>query len=135
MGTAPEVMEVLWKKGPRDTFLSSVLGTGTESVYSKNCHPPPPTTHTHTHTHRHTHTHTQSIASLHLEHLHHLRALGVMATVTMTTAEKLDEGDETAGSSDRELGAKEQSTCADPPVTCHPLPPSSLSYGRLEERL
>lgn len=41
-----------------------------------------------------------------------------MATVSMTTAEKRDDGDETAGRRDEELRAKEPSTCADPP--CDP---------------
>lgn len=45
-----------------------------------------------------------------------------MATVSMTTAEKLDDGDETAGSSDEELWAKEQSTCPDPPVISSNIP-------------
>lgn len=74
----------------------------------KNCH--------------HTRAHTRIVHSLPapgtLEHLHHLRAPGVMATVSMTTAEKRDDGDETAGRSDEELGAKARSTGTDP--TCDP---------------
>lgn len=37
-----------------------------------------------------------------------------MATVSMTTAEKRDDGDETAGRSDEELWAKERCTGTDP---------------------
>lgn len=62
----------------------------------------------------HTHTHnpsTRSTVSLHLEHLHHLLALGVMATVSTTTTEKLDDDDddddETAGRVDEQLRAEE----------------------------
>lgn len=43
---------------------------------------------------------------LHLEHLHHLRALGVMATVSTGTTEKLDD-DETAGRVAMELRAEQ----------------------------
>lgn len=48
-------------------------------------------------THTHTHTHCSpphSPRSLHLEHLHHLRAFGVMATVSRTTTEKVDDDDD-----------------------------------------
>lgn len=94
------------KKGPEP--VSSCLSPESEagSVYSKKLSP-------------HACTHTRIVHSLPapgtLEHLHHLRAPGVMATVSMTTAEKRDDGDETAGRSDEELWAEERS---DP--TCDP---------------
>lgn len=40
-----------------------------------------------------------------------------MATVSMTTAEKLDDGDETAGRGGEEPWAEERSTCTDPTCT------------------
>lgn len=52
------------------------------------------------------HTRTQSTVPLHLEHLHHLRASDVMETVSMTTTEKLNDGDETAERGEEELRTK-----------------------------
>lgn len=106
-------MGLLWKKVPEPLSSRLSWGLDRDQFTVKTVTP-------HTHTQRHT-VHSLSAPGT-LEHLHHLRALGVMATVSMTTAEKLDDGDETAGSSDEELWAKEQSTCPDPPVISSNIP-------------
>ena len=48
------------------------------------------------------------MVSLHLEHLHHLLTVGVMATVSAATIEKLDSDSDAAGRADEQFRAVEQ---------------------------
>lgn len=84
MGPAREGKMAAVEKRPRANFLLSFIEAGVDRFTVKLS----VTTHMNTHTHRHSPS-TRSVVSLHLEHLHHLRALGVMATVSTATGEKL----------------------------------------------